>query len=493
MNLSPLRTRLVVGALFVVALLGALDHTVVATSLATIAGDLGALAHMSWIIVAYTLASTVLLPVMGRLGDAIGPRTVFLASITLFLAASLACGFAWNMTSLVVARVVQGIGAAGIQLMSQTLVAYIAEPRRRAQYMSVIGAAFPVAIVAGPLIGGVITDTWGWPWVFWINLPVGGIALVFAASALPRVARAERRPRIDVPGAIAFATGMTALVLGVTWFGEGAGAPAVAAVVLAAVAFTAFVAIERRATHPLVALEIFRDRRMAAATALSAIIGVGLFAIVAYVPTFIQMAYGVTATVSGFVPIATVFGMLVASLGTGWLVGRTGHYRRYAIAGPLISAAGLATMAFLPTGLPLGVPMAAMAVVGIGTGAFMSLVVAVAQSSVPRESTGAATAAVNLVRQIGSTVATAIVGGIIGSGVAALLGADIASLTPSEIRAASDGVQAAVVDAYATVVSPVFGALAAVYVIGFLIALLLPAGRIDDAHPAPTPSHQTTA
>lgn len=487
MNLSPLRTRLVVGALFVVALLGALDHTVVATSLATIAGELGALAHMSWVIVAYTLASTVLMPVMGRLGDAIGPRTVFLSSIVLFLAASFACGFAWDMASLVAARVTQGVGAAGIQLMSQTLIAHIAEPRRRAQYMSVIGAAFPVAIVVGPLVGGVITDTWGWPWVFWVNLPVGGIAFLFAAFALPRVPRAEQRVRIDVAGAIAFAAGMTALVLGVTWFGEGASAPALAAVALAACAFCAFIAIERRAAHPLIPLGIFRDRRMATATALSAVIGVGLFAIVAYVPTFIQMAYGVTATVSGFVPVTTVFGMLVSSLATGWLVARTGHYRRYAIIGPLISAVGLAAMAILPAGLPLGVPMAAMAVVGIGTGAFMSLVVAVAQSSVPHESTGSATAAVNLVRQIGSTVATAIVGGIIGSGVIARVAPDVATLTPAEVRAAPAAVQMSVVEAYVAVVGPVFGALAVVYAIGFLIALLLPAGLIDDRQPDPVP------
>ncbi|WP_324013683.1 MDR family MFS transporter [Microbacterium sp. JZ37] len=494
MNLSPLRIRLLVGALFVVSFLGALDHTIVSTSLATIAGELDALAQMSWIIVAYTLASTVLMPVIGRLGDMIGPRLVFLVSLAVFLAASLACGFAPGMTALIVARVVQGVGSAGLHLMSQTIVAHVTTPRQRARYMSVIGAAFPVAILAGPVLGGVIVDTWGWPWVFWINLPLGGAALAFAAFALPHVESGAERGRIDVAGALAFAVAMVSLVLAVTWLGDPAALGAgLACAALSATGFAVFVLVEFRASHPLVPLRLFADRRMAASTALSAVIGVGLFSVTAYLPTFFQMAYRTSATVSGLVPIATVFGMLVSSLFSGWLVGRTGRYRRFAIAGPLLASFGLGAMAVLPLGLPLWVPMALMALVGIGTGLFMSLVVAVAQSSAPRSATGAATAAVNLVRQIGSTVATAIVGGVIGAGVAAALVSEVAALTPQEVHAAPAAVQDAVARAYGDVMGPVFGALALVYLLGFVIALLLPAGRLSDEHaPAHPPAAEPT-
>ena len=482
MNLSTLRIRLLVGTLFVVAFLGALDHTVVATSLATIAGELGALEQMGWVIVAYTLSSTVLIPLIGRLGDLWGSRRVFLTSLVLFLLGSLVCGFAGDMTSLIGARVIQGAGAAGIQLMSQTLVAHIVAPRKRARYMSIIGAAFPVAIVVGPVLGGIITDTLGWPWVFWINLPLGGAAFVFALFALPAAPRSAERQRVDLPGAVTFGVGMVALVLAVTWLGNGATTIGGVTTVVALVAFALFFVVEHGASHPLIPLGLFRNRRMAVSTGLSAIIGFGLFAITAYLPTFFQMAYRVSATVSGLVPIATVFGMLVTSLLSGWLVGRTGRYRRYAIVGPLISAVGLIVMSMLPTGLPLAVPMLVMWVVGGGTGLFMSLVVAVAQSSVPSSEVGAATAVVNLVRQVGSTVSTAVVGGVIGAGVAERLSSPVATLTPREVAAAPDGVQAAVAGAYSAVMNPVFAWIAAIYVLGFLIALLLPRGPIDEPH-----------
>lgn len=486
MKLSPLRLRLLVGTLFVAGFLGALDHTIVSTSLATIAGELDALEQMSWVIVGYTLASTVLLPMAGRLGDNFGPRRVFLVSLCVFLAASLACGFAPTMGALIAARVVQGIGSIGLSLMSQTIVAHISTPRQRARYMSIIGAAFPVAILAGPVLGGFITENWGWPWVFWINLPLGGAALAFAAVALPHIEGAPRG-RTDIAGACTFAVGMVALVLSVTWFGDADMlAAAVAAAVVALVGFAAFFAVEFRTSDPLLPPRLFADRRMAVSTALSAIIGIGLFSIVAYLPTFFQMAYRTSITVSGVVPIATVFGMLFSSLLSGWLVGRTGRYRRYAIVGPLVAAVGLAGMALVPIGAPLSVPVVLMALVGIGTGLFMSLVIAVAQSSVPQSSTGAATAAVNLVRQIGSTVATAVIGGVIGAGVASRLPDAVASLTPVEVHAAPGAVQDEVALAYAEVVTPIFAVLAVVYALGFVIALLLPPGRLSDEHdPAP--------
>jgi EmrB/QacA subfamily drug resistance transporter len=486
MSLSPLRLRLLVASLLTVAFLGALDHTIVATSLATVAGERGALEHMSWVVVGYTLASTVLLPVLGKLGDLVGPRLVFLTSVVVFLAASLACGFAQDMTQLVIARVAQGMSSAGIQLMSQTIIAHVTTPRQRPRYMSIIGAAFPVAILVGPVLGGLITDYWGWSWVFWINLPFGLLALALAVFAVPHVETGTPR-KFDFGGAVTFTIALVALVLAVTWVGDPASAlAAVSAFAIAAIAFAAFFVIETRASEPIVPLRFFADRTIAAGVALSAIIGVGLFAVTAYLPTYFQMAYRTSATVSGFVPIATVFGMLVSNLATGWLASRTGHYRGYTIFGTSLAAAGLFVMALLPVGTPLWVPMAVMFCVGIGTGSFMSLIIAVVQGAVPRNETGTITATTNLVRQMGSTLGTAVIGGVIGAGVAARLPAslDASSLTPNLVHGSAPALQAEVAQIYGDVFVPVFSALAITYAIGIVAAILLPPGRLSD-EPAP--------
>jgi MFS family permease len=248
--------------------------------------------------------------------------------------------------------------------------------------------------------------------------------------------------------------------------------------------------IEYRVAEPIVPLRLFADRTIAAGIALSAIIGIGLFSVTAYLPTYFQMAYRTSATVSGFVPIATVFGMLISNLGTGWLASRTGHYRVFPIIGTTLGALGLFTMALLPVGTPLWVPMVVMFGVGIGTGSFMSLVVAVVQGAVPRHETGTITATINLVRQLGSTVATAVIGGVIGVGVAASLPAvlDAATLTPQIVQESSDQLQSQVAQIYGDVMAPVFLALAVTYAVGIVAAVLLPSGRLsDEQEPSPAP------
>lgn len=489
MTLSPWRRRLLVASLFTVGFLGALDHTIVATSLSTIAGELGALEQLGWIIVAYTLAATVAFPILGTLGDRFGARPVYLASLTVFIVSSAACGFAPTIEVLALSRVVQGVSSAGLQLMGQTIVADVTTPRERPQILSILGGAFPIAIVVGPVLGGLISDNLGWQWVFWVNIPLGIGALVLALLAIPVIERRPSRGRFDVAGAVTFTIALVALVLAVTGSVEvGIGAWTVALLALAAAALTVFVVVERRASAPFLPLEIFRDRTVAAGITLSAIIGIGLFSVTSYLPTYIQMAYRTTATVSGLVPIATVSGMLVASLATGFLASRSGRYRRYAIAGTIIATIGLATMAVLPLGLPLAVPMVVMGAVGIGTGAFMSLVVAVVQSAVAPDKTGVATATLNLVRQIGATLGTAVVGAVIGIGVIGHLpaGLDASALTPEIVRGLDGTLQADIAAGYASVFSPIFAALALTYAVGVVAALRLPPGRLS-AEPRPEP------
>lgn len=490
MTLSPLRLRLLVGSLLVVSFLGALDHTIVSTSIATIGGQLGALEHMSWIMVGYTLSATVMLPVLGKLGDVLGPRRVFLASLALFIVSSAVCGFAPSIEWLVGARIAQGLSSAGLQLMSQTIVARVTSPRERPRFMAIIGSAFPVAIVVGPLLGGLITDYLSWPWVFWVNVPVGVVALVIALVAVPALPGGAH-PRFDIPGAIVFTLSLVALVLAVTWYGdEELRVQALACLVLAVIGLAALVLIERRAVAPIFPLPLLTDRTIAACLALSAIIGTGLFAMTSYLPTYFQMAFRTSATLSGVVPIATVLGMLVGNLLTGYLVGRTGRYRVYPIIGTVLGAVGMLGVAVLPLGVPLWAPAALMAVVGVGTGAFMNLIFTVVQSAAPRAALGSVTAMTNLVRQVGSTLGTAVIGGVIGFGVAALLPAalDASTLTPQVVHAATESVQDAVAAIYHDLYAPIFAVLAAVYALGIVAAVLLPAGRLSDERPADPPA-----
>lgn len=480
MPLSRSRRRTLVFALLVVSFLGALDHTVVSTSLATIAGELGALELLGWIVVGYTLASTVLLPVIGKLGDTIGPRAVFITSLVVFLSASLACGFASSMPLLITARIVQGMSSAGIQLMSQTIIAQVTSPRERPQIMAIVGSAFPIAILVGPLLGGLITDYWGWQWIFWINLPVGVLALILAAFVIPRV-EAPPRDGFDLAGALTFTVLLVSVVLAVTWFADPRMlSAALGATGVAVAAGIVLLVVETRTHTPLVPIRFFKNRTVAAGTALSAVIGIGLFSVTAYLPTYIQMAYRTSATVSGLVPIATVFGMLVSNLASGALVSRSGHYRLYPIAGTTLGALGLFAMSMIPVGAPLWLPMILMFLVGIGTGSFMNLIIAVVQNAVPRHDVGSITATVNLSRQVGSTITTAIIGAIVGFGVAAKLppGLDAATLTPQTVHAASADIQGQIADIYAGVFAPVFFGLAVVYALGIIAALLLPHERL---------------
>ncbi|WP_404429504.1 MFS transporter [Microbacterium lacus] len=491
MPLSPWRLRLLIVSLLTVSFLGALDHTVVSTSLATIAGELGAVEQMSWVIVSYTLASTVLLPVLGKLADLVGIRLVFFASVVLFLVASMFCGFAQDITQLAIARVAQGAGAAGLMLMPQTMIGVLTSPRERPRVLSIIGIAFPIAILVGPLIGGIITDAWGWRWVFWVNIPLGVIALALAAFAVPHI-EGRSGKRFDIAGAVLLGVTVTAVVLAASWASAGgseSATPILIASLVAVLGLAAFIAVELRVAEPLVPLRHFSNRTIVVCIALSTVIGVGLFSVVAYVPTFIQMAYRTSATVSGLVPIATVFGMLISTLVTGSLASRSGRYRMFPLFGTAVAAVGLLVMALLPPGMPLWVPMVAMGLVGIGTGSFMNIIVAVAQSAAPVSDTGSITATVSLVRQIGSTTATAIVGGLIGAGVTAGLPAalDAATLTPAAVHAASASVQAQVAELYSDVMTPIFLGLAVTYAIGFVIALLLPNAKLAD-HLEPEPA-----
>lgn len=486
LNQTPTHFRPLFVALVLVSLLGALDQTIVASSLATVAGELGGVEHMAWAIVSYTLAGTIAIPIYGQLGDLRGRRGLFLSALVLFLVGSVLCGFAQDMAQLTLARVVQGFGGAGVGLLSQTIVADVTAPRDRAKYQGMLGSVFGIAVLAGPLAGGLLTDTVGWRWIFWINVPLGLLALALALRTVPHSSGIAGR--FDVPGAALLAIGSTGLVLLATW--GGTVYPWTSPLILAIVAVTlvataAFFIVELRAAHPLVPLHIFSNRTVVLGTILSAVVGVGLFSAVSYIPGYVQMIYNTTATVAGSLPIAMVVGMMITSNAVGFLVSRTGRYRGLPIVGTAASAVGLFWLAALGPDDPLWLRAALTALIGLGTGAFMQVVVAVVQNAASESIVGAVTSTVNLVRQVGSTVATAVVGGAFAGRLVAGLpsSVDAATLTPAVLAGQSAALQHRVAEAYVTAMSPVFVGLGVVYVVGFAAALLLPQLELSDRLP----------
>ncbi len=479
--------RALVFALTLVSLLGALDHTIIASSLATITGELGGVHLLTWVIVGYTLAVTVAMPVFGRLGDLFGRRGLFLGSVALFIAASVLCGFTDDMVQLTGARVLQGVGGAGVQILSQAVLADVVAPRQRAKYQAVIGAAFPMAVLIGPLAGGLITDSVGWRWVFWMNAPLGLVAFWLAARSVPKSIRTPGRGTFDVPGAVLLGIATTGLVTTVTLGGGSLAwaSPQIAWMAgVTVVAAVGFFIVELRSEHPLVPLSIFRSRVVVIATTLGTVVGVGLLSVVPYFPTYIQMIYRTSATIAGLVSLASVLGMLLASLLTGFAVSRTGRYRAFPIFGTAAGALGLFGMAFASEA-PLWVAAALMAIVGLGSGSFMQLLVVIVQGATDPAAVGAVTSTVHLVRQVFATVATAVVGGLFASRLVDGFppSVHLESLSPAVLQRLPAGTQAEIAAAYGSAMAPIFLGLSVVYVVGFLAALLQPHAVLSERLP----------
>lgn len=485
---TPLRPLL--AALYLVSLLSALNLTIVGASLATIVGDLGGLEHMAWAIVSYTLAATVALPVYGQLSDIRGRRRMFLTSLLIFVVGSVLCGLATSMLQLTAARVIQGIGGAGIGVLAQTILADVLPARQRAKYMSYLGSVFAIATVAGPLIGGVLTDTVGWRWIFFINAPLGAIAFAVAFASIPRLLPIRPTARFDVGGAGLLAIGLSTLVVALTLGGstfDWGSMPMAALLGVAVALLTVFLIVEQRVELPIFPLVMFRDRLVVGAVSLSVVAGIGLLSVISYLPAFVQMRYAATATVAGVVPIAIVAGLLTSSNLTGIRISQTGRYRWYPIFGTALAAVALVILSLSIAQLPLWAMAGLFLVVGLGGGAFMQLTTVLVQNQAPQEYMGVATATVNLLRQVGMTLSTAIIGSVFASSLIRLLDpidlpgeVTSSSLTPDVLWDASSALRKEVAGAYSESMEPIFIALAIVFAIGFTIALVLPTVRLKE-------------
>jgi EmrB/QacA subfamily drug resistance transporter len=403
-----------IAGLIMVLLLAALDATIVATALPTIVGELGGLEHLAWVVTAYLLAQTAVIPLYGKLGDLYGRKRVLQVAVVIFLLGSALCGLSRDLTQLIVFRALQGLGGGGLIVSTQAAVADVVSPRERGRYQGIFGAAFAAASITGPLIGGFFTTQLSWRWIFYINLPIGAVALAVLAANLPGTGTRARH-RVDWLGAATLGAGLCALVLVADLGGNllpWNSSALVGLAVAAALLLGAFVLIERRAAEPILPLRLFADRVFGTASAISLIVGLALFGTVTYMPLYLQAVRGSSPTASGLELLPLMGGSFVTSLASGQLITRRGRYKVFPIVGSALAAAGLALLSTMDLETGRATMYLYLLILGLGVGMVMQVMVLAVQNVVSYEDLGVATSAVTLFRFIGGSLGTAILGAI---------------------------------------------------------------------------------
>jgi EmrB/QacA subfamily drug resistance transporter len=424
--LSGRALRTVFAALMLGMFLAALDQTIVSTALPTIVGDLGGLNHLSWVVTAYLLASTVSTPLYGKLGDMIGRKPVFLAAILIFLAGSMLAGLSQSMLELIAFRALQGIGAGGLMVGAQAIIGDIVPPRERGRYMGLIGAVFAVASVAGPLLGGFFVDNLSWRWVFYVNIPVGALAVAIVALRL-HLHTPTRHHRIDYLGAALLTGGVGGLTLLTTWGGNqyAWGSATIAGLAVVSVALLVlFVWQERRAAEPIIPLTLFRSPVFDVANAMGFTIGMAMFGAIIFIPLYLQLVYGASPTSSGLRLLPLMAGLLVAAVASGQVISRIGRYKVFPIAGTAILTVGMYLLSRLAVGTAPWVASVYMLVVGVGIGLVMQVLVLVVQNDARPGDIGVVTSTATFFRSVGGSFGVAIFGAIFAS----RLGSELAGL-----------------------------------------------------------------
>jgi EmrB/QacA subfamily drug resistance transporter len=425
--------RIVLPGLMLAILLAMLDNMIVATAMPRIVGELGGLSHLSWVVTAYTLGLSVSTPLWGKLGDMYGRKNNFIVAVLIFLAGSALAGAAPGMTELIAFRALQGLGAGGLMVGVMAIIGDLVPPRERGRIQGMFAGIMAVAMVGGPLVGGFITDNLSWRWAFYINLPIGAVALGLLATRL-QLPRRRAEHRIDWLGAALLSVGVTALTLITTWGGsqyDWGSAQIIGLAVLAAGTLTAFVLVERRSPEPILPLSIFANRNFALVSAIGFLVGFTMFGAINYLPLFQQTVQGASATNSGLLLLPLMGGLLLTSVVSGQAITRTGRYRIFVILGGLGMVAGMLLLAQLNAGTTRPASSVYMFVLGAGMGFLMQNTLLISQNSVAARDMGVASSTAMFMRSIGGSFGVALFGAIFASqlrsDLAARLGAQAAA------------------------------------------------------------------